>query len=64
MIENGLHWVMDMMFRDNECRVRTDNAPANFATIKHVVLNLIRLESSGKKDSMKTRRCVACWDDD
>ena len=27
MIENGLHWVLDMIFRDDECRVRTDNAP-------------------------------------
>jgi predicted transposase YbfD/YdcC len=62
MIENGLHWVMDMMFRDDECRVRTDNAPANFTTIKHMALNLIRLKSSGKKGSMKTRRFVASWD--
>ncbi|WP_246716352.1 ISAs1 family transposase [Martelella soudanensis] len=28
-IENSLHWVMDMVFRDDECRVRTENAPAN-----------------------------------
>src|SRR5262249_9662059 len=28
MVENGLHWVMDMMFRDDECRIRTDHAPA------------------------------------
>jgi predicted transposase YbfD/YdcC len=32
---------MDMMFRDDKCRVRTDNAPANFTTIKHMALNLI-----------------------
>ena len=32
-IENSLHWVMDMIFRDDECRVRTDHAPANFTTI-------------------------------
>ncbi|MGH7226110.1 MAG: ISAs1 family transposase, partial [Gemmataceae bacterium] len=32
-IENSLHWVMDMTFRDDECRVRTDHAPANFAII-------------------------------
>jgi predicted transposase YbfD/YdcC len=35
-IENSLHWVMDMVFRDDECRVRTDNAPANFATCRHI----------------------------
>jgi len=64
MVENGLHWIMDMMFRDDECRVRTDNAPANFTTIKHMALNLIRLKSSGKKDSLRVRRKVASWDDD
>src|ERR1700674_2815310 len=31
MVENGLHWVMDMNFRDDECRIRTDHAPANFS---------------------------------
>jgi hypothetical protein len=41
-VENSLHWVMDMVFRDDECRVRTDHAPANFTTIKHIALNLIR----------------------
>lgn len=35
-IENRLHWVMDMVFRDDECRVRTDHASANFITIKHI----------------------------
>ena len=35
-IENSLHWVMDMVFRDDECRLRTDHAPANFTTIKHM----------------------------
>jgi predicted transposase YbfD/YdcC len=52
------------MFRDEECRVRTDNAPANFTTIKHMALNLIRRKSSGKKDSLRVRRKVASWDDD
>jgi predicted transposase YbfD/YdcC len=31
-IENSLHWVMDMVFGDDECRIRTDQAPANFTT--------------------------------
>jgi len=34
-IENSLHWVMDMMFRGDECRVRNDRARANFTPIKH-----------------------------
>lgn len=49
-VENSLHWVMDMVFRDDECRLRTDHAPANFTTIEHMAHNLIRK--------------VAAWDDD
>ena len=45
-IENSLHWVMDMVFRDDECRVRTEHAPANFTTIKHMALNLLRRPAS------------------
>lgn len=41
-IENSLHWVMDMTFRDDECRVRTDHAPANLAVIRHMAQNLFR----------------------
>lgn len=61
-VENSLHWVMDMMFRDDECRVRTDHAPANFTTIKHIAHNLLRQAST--KDSLRMRRKVAAWDDD
>ncbi len=61
-VENSLHWVMDMVFRDDECRVRTDNAPANFTTIKHIAYNLLRRASG--KDSMRLRRKLAAWDDD
>jgi predicted transposase YbfD/YdcC len=62
MIENGLHWVLDMNFRDDECRVRTNHAPANFTTIKHMALNLIRRAPG--KDSLRLRQKVAAWDDD
>lgn len=61
-IENSLHWVMDMVFRDDECRVRTENAPTNFTTIKHIAYNLLRRASG--KDSLRLRRKVAAWDDD
>lgn len=61
-VENRLHWVMDMVFRDDECRLRTDHAPANFTTIKHIALNLIGRAQS--KDSLRLRRKVAAWDDD
>lgn len=61
-IENSLHWVMDMIFRDDECRVRTDHAPANFTTIKHITHNLLR--KAPGKDSLRLQRKVAAWDDD
>ena len=61
-VENGLHWVLDMVFRDDECRVRTGHAPANFATIKHMASNLLR---RGKgKHSMRSSRRIAAWDED
>lgn len=61
-IENSLHWVMDMIFRDDECRIRTDHAPANFTTLRHMALNLIR--KAPGKDSLRLKRKVAAWDDD
>jgi predicted transposase YbfD/YdcC len=61
-IENSLHWVMDMLFRDDESRLRTDHAPANFCTIKHMAQNLIRL--APEKISMRQKRRAASWDDD
>ena len=61
-IENGLHWVMDMVFRDDECRIRKHNAPANFATIKHMASNLLRRAPG--KDSLRVKRRIAAWDED
>jgi predicted transposase YbfD/YdcC len=61
-IENSLHWIMDMVFRDDQCRVRTDNAPANFVTLKHMASNLIRRDPG--KDSQRLKRMTAAWDDD
>ena len=61
-IENSLHWVMDMIFRDDECRVRTDHAPANFTTIKHMAFNLLKRPAG--KQSLRGRRKAAGWDDD
>ncbi len=61
-IENSLHWVMDMVFRDDECRVRTHNAPANFTTIKHIAANL--LHKAPGKASFNMKSLKAAWDDD
>ncbi len=61
-VENSLHWVMDIIFRDDECRLRKDHAPANFTTLKHMAHNLIRKPPG--KDSLSLRRKVAASDDD
>ena len=61
-VENSLHWVMDMAFRDDECRIRTDHAPANFTTLRHMAQNLYR--KSPARDSMRLKRKTAAWDDD
>ena len=60
-IENSLHWVLDLVFRDDESRVRTGNAAANLAIVKHIAYNLIR---RGKgKHSLRSKRKLAAWDD-
>jgi predicted transposase YbfD/YdcC len=61
-VENSHHWVMDMVFRDDECRIRKDNAPANFATIKHIASNLMRRKAD--KYSMRVKRRLAAWNDE
>ena len=61
-VENSLHWVMDMTFRDDECRIRTEHAPANFTTLRHMAHNLVR--KAGGKDSLRLRRKTAAWDDE
>jgi predicted transposase YbfD/YdcC len=61
-VENSLHWILDMVFRDDECRIRTENAPANFVVLKHMAQNLYR-RSKGK-GSLRLRRKKAGWDDE
>ncbi|MHB8885987.1 MAG: transposase [Methylovirgula sp.] len=61
-IENGLHWVMEMTFRDDECRIRTENAPENFVTLKHMALNLARRKKG--KDPVRLTLKTAAWDDE
>ena len=41
-VENRLHWVLDVAFREDDCRVRADHAPENLALVRHIALNLLR----------------------
>lgn len=61
-IENSLHWVMDVVFRDDECRIRKKHGPTNFVTLKHITHNM--LKSIPGKMSMRVRRKRAGWDHD
>lgn len=56
-----MHWLMDCLFRDDECRVRTEHAPANFTTIKHIAHNLLRRHPV--KLSMTNKRLKAGWNE-
>ena len=60
-IENSLHWVLDIAFREDECRIRKENAPENMAVLRHIALNLLKNEGS-KRRSIKTKRLKAGWD--
>lgn len=62
-IENGLHWVLDIAFREDESRVRKDFAPENLAILRHIALNLLKQDTS-KKVGIKNKRLVAAWNND
>ncbi len=60
-VENCLHWALDVNFRQDDCRIRTGNAVANFATINHAAMNLLRRAPG--KISLPQKRRSAAWDD-
>lgn len=62
-IENGLHWVLDIAFREDENRTRKGNAPENLATLRHIAYNLLKRDQTTKA-GIKARRHKAGWDND
>ena len=62
-IENGLHWTIDMAFREDESRIRTGHAPSNMAVLRHIALNLIRADKD-RKVGIKISRHKAGWSTD
>lgn len=59
-VENGLHWTLDMAFREDDSRIRRDHAPANMAVLRHIALNLIRSDET-RKVGVKASRLKAAW---
>lgn len=60
-VENGLHWTLDMAMREDESRIRTDHAPANMSVLRHIALNLVRMDKT-RKIGIKASLKKAGWD--
>jgi predicted transposase YbfD/YdcC len=60
-IENSLHWVLDIAFREDESRIRKDNGAENFAIVRRIALNLLKQDNSIKV-GIKNKRLNAGWD--
>jgi predicted transposase YbfD/YdcC len=58
-IENRLHWVLDVVFRDDLARLRTGHGPENITVVKHMTLSL--LHQAEPSTSLKNRRKLAGW---
>jgi len=62
-IENGLHWVLDVAFREDHNRTRKDHSAQNFAVLRHIALNLLKAEKAVKV-GVKGKRLNCGWDHD
>jgi predicted transposase YbfD/YdcC len=60
-VENSLHWVLDVIFKEDESRIRTGNAPQNFAILRQIALNILKNDKS--KGSLKKKRFKAALED-
>ena len=62
-IENELHWVLDIAFREDDSRVRMGHGPQNLATLRHMAVNLLKQEKSAK-GGIHAKRMQAAWDNE
>lgn len=58
-IENPLHWVLDVAFREDECRIRTGHAPENFTLLRHLALSA--LNPRDNSHSGREKQALTCW---
>jgi predicted transposase YbfD/YdcC len=61
-VENALHWVLDVTFREDDSRVRDRTAARNFALLRKIALNLVARDR-GTQTSLRGRRKKAAWND-
>lgn len=61
-VENNLHWVLDCIFHEDHQRKRANNAAANFALVRKIVLNILKKDSG--KGSIQNKRLNAAWNND
>ena len=59
-VENKLHWVLDVTFREDDSRIRTGNSPQNMAVLRHLALNILKQDPS--KGSLRQKRYKAALD--
>jgi predicted transposase YbfD/YdcC len=62
-IENSLHWVLAIAFREDDSRLRKGNAPENFAMLRHIAVHLLKQERTNTH-GVKAKRNRAGWDND
>ncbi len=60
-VENNLHWVLDVTFREDDSRIRKHNSPQNMAVLRNIALNILKQDTS--KVSLKQKRYRAALDD-
>lgn len=61
-IENELHWCLDIGFREDENRARTDNSAENLNVIRHITMNMLKNEKSCKQ-GIEAKRLQCAWND-
>lgn len=62
-VENSLHWILDVALNEDDCRIRKDNAPENFAVMRRLAVNLLGREKSNKR-GVKNKQFLAAMDNE